>query len=409
MRNKLTTEEFVHRAREVHGDKYDYSKVVYTNTTTKVCIICPIHGEFWQTPKAHLRGQGCPKCGHDKLSQMFSLSQEEFISRARKVHGDKYDYSKVVYVNYSTKVCIICNESHKEFWQTPSNHLNGKGCPCCSGRRLWDKRGRITTEDFIKRARGIHGDKYDYSKSVYVNMNTKICIICKTCGREFWQEPNSHLQGSGCPTCGLTKNKKTPRYNGRRLSFGVGVNDYKYTQENRDENYWTSLGLWHKIIERCHSEKWHKKRPTYIGCSVCEEWLLYSNFKKWFEDPINGYRKGYQVDKDILIKGNKVYSPETCCFVPPFINSLLTNRKRFRGAYPIGVFRRPNGKYFAEMTRYGKHKKLGDFFTIEEAFNAYKEAKEAYIREVAQDYFERGLITQRVYNALLNYKIEITD
>ena len=171
----------------------------------------------------------------------------------------------------------------------------------------------------------------------------------------------------------------------------------------------TSLGLWHKIIERCHSEKWHKKRPTYIGCSVCEEWLVYSNFKKWFDDPANGYRKGYQVDKDILIKGNKVYSPETCCFVPPFINSLLTNRKRFRGAYPIGVFRRPNGKYFAEMTRYGKSKKLGDFFTIEEAFNAYKQAKEAYIKEVAQDYFEKGLITQKVYDALLNYKIEITD
>lgn len=169
------------------------------------------------------------------------------------------------------------------------------------------------------------------------------------------------------------------------------------------------FGLWHKIIERCHSEKWHKKRPTYIGCSVCEDWLLYSNFKKWFDDSANGYKKGYQVDKDILIKGNKVYSPETCCFVPPFINSLLTNRKRFRGAYPIGVFRRPNGKYFAEMTRYGKHKKLGDFFTIEEAFSAYKEAKEAYIKEVAQDYFERGLITQKVYNALLNYKIEITD
>lgn len=130
MRRK-TTEEFIERARKVHGEKYDYSKVKYVNNCTKVCIICPEHGEFWQTPNDHLSGRGCPKCALEK----FRSNTEEFIEEAKKIHGDKYDYSKVNYINNYTKVCIICPE-HGEFWQTPSNHLSGRGCSICSESRL---------------------------------------------------------------------------------------------------------------------------------------------------------------------------------------------------------------------------------------------------------------------------------
>ena len=185
----LTTEEFIERAKSVHGDKYDYSKTVYKKSTEKVCIICPIHGEFWQTPKIHLNGFGCSKCSHKH-----SYTTMEWIELAKKVHGDKYDYTKVEYKNAFKKVCIICPK-HGEFWQTPNGHLNGDGCPKC----FLDKQ-RKTTEEFIEKARQIHGNMYDYSKTNYINSRTKVCIICPTHG-EFWQIPSSHLNGRGCPVC----------------------------------------------------------------------------------------------------------------------------------------------------------------------------------------------------------------
>ncbi len=123
---KLTTKEFIKKAREVHGDKYDYSKVEYVKSKEKVNIICPEHGEFSQTPQKHLYGQGCPQCGNKP-----KITTEEFIKKAREVHGDRYDYSKVVYVDAQTDVCIICRQ-HGEFWQRPSHHTDGRGCKKCA-------------------------------------------------------------------------------------------------------------------------------------------------------------------------------------------------------------------------------------------------------------------------------------
>ena len=127
---------------------------------------------------------------------MGRINTNIFIERAQKIHGNKYDYSKVNYVKSSEKVCIICPE-HGEFWQKPNSHISSKqGCPKCG------KTGKLTQEEFIKRARYIHNDKYDYSKVEYVNSQTKVCIICPEHG-EFWQTPNSHLSGIGCKKCGI--------------------------------------------------------------------------------------------------------------------------------------------------------------------------------------------------------------
>lgn len=198
MSKSLTTQIFIERAKKIHGDKYNYSKVNYINITTKVCIICSKHGEFWQTPHAHLSGQGCPICAGIKKH-----TTEEFIELARKVHGDKYDYSKVNYINNKTPICIFCTK-HGEFWQAPESHLQGKGCIKCAGIE------NLTTEDFIEKARKIHGDKYNYSKVNYVNNHTKVCIICPEHG-EFWQKPNAHLNGNGCPKC-CGRNKTTEEF-----------------------------------------------------------------------------------------------------------------------------------------------------------------------------------------------------
>ena len=159
MPNKLTQEQFIKKARDIHGDKYDYSKVKYVNVNTKVCIICPEHGEFWQTPLVHLYGGGCgcKECRKKKLNEKFKFDLETFIKKARDIHGDKYDYSKVVYVNSHTPVTIVCPE-HGEFEQMPYSHLNGRGCYKCgrvtSGKKASDRR-KSNTEEFIQKFHGI--------------------------------------------------------------------------------------------------------------------------------------------------------------------------------------------------------------------------------------------------------------
>ena len=205
---KVNTQSFIEKAKFIHCDKYDYSKVEYKSAREKVCIICPEHGEFWQTPTNHLSGNGCPVCADLSRVKNKSLTKDEFIEKARKIHGDKYDYSKVEYKNYMTKVCIICPE-HGEFWQKPNNHLSGYGCKKCANEMLSQMK-RSNKDKFVEKARKIHGDKYDYSKVEYVNSRTKVCIICPMHG-EFWQTPNKHLSGEGCPGCKETKLEKEVR------------------------------------------------------------------------------------------------------------------------------------------------------------------------------------------------------
>lgn len=199
---RSNTKDFIEKARNVHGDKYDYSKVDYVNNKTKVCIICHEHGEFWQTPNCHLRGTGCPMCANVKRREIMHengdrqrLTNDEFIKKAKNIHGSVYDYSRVKYINNYTDVEIICNK-HGSFFQRPYNHLIGYGCPECS----YEKQ-RIGKEFFIEKAHEIHGDKYNYSKVRYINNHTKVCIICPEHG-EFWQKPNNHLCGQGCYECG---------------------------------------------------------------------------------------------------------------------------------------------------------------------------------------------------------------
>lgn len=185
---RKTTEQFIKEAKKIHGNKYDYSKVKYDGTDVKVCIVCPEHGEFWQTPYCHLKGNQCPAC-----SKVQRITQDIFIERCTEIHQGKYDYSKVDFKHVKKKVCIICPE-HGDYWQKPGIHLRGYGCPICGGSQ------QLTTETFIEKANLVHNHKYDYSKTNYINYRTKVCIICPQHG-EFWQVPNSHLFGAGCPTC----------------------------------------------------------------------------------------------------------------------------------------------------------------------------------------------------------------
>ena len=266
MAKKVTTEDFIHRAREVHGDKYDYSKTVYVAAIENVTIICPTHGEFQQRPANHLSGRGChecggnkpltvakfverasakhehrydyskvnfknvedkaviicpehgpfeqrvmthlkgfncPKCGRKSVSKKMVHSLERFLQDAKNAHGDKYDYSEVEYKNALSKVKIVCPE-HGAFNQTPASHVRGVACSKCSDLIAADKR-RLSTDEFIARARVVHGNKYDYSRADYVTSHGKVEIICPEHG-SFWQSPATHTMGNkaGCPGCAVS-------------------------------------------------------------------------------------------------------------------------------------------------------------------------------------------------------------
>lgn len=187
------TEYFIKKSIDIHGDKYLYDKTKYINSSTKLIMTCKLHGDFSQRPIDHIRSrQGCPQCGGRLL-----LSNEDFINKATLVHGDRYDYSKTKYTNAKTKLKITCR-IHGEFEQLPIDHMNGRGCIYCSGKY------RLTTEEFIERAKTIHGDRYDYSKTIYKNCNDKLIIICKLHG-EFEQSPIHHVNGCGCKKCKSSK------------------------------------------------------------------------------------------------------------------------------------------------------------------------------------------------------------
>lgn len=164
---------------------------------------------------------------------------------------------------------------------------------------------------------------------------------------------------------------------------------------------------WHDMIHRCYNVKFHERQPQYKGCTVCEEWLNYSNFKVWYDqNKVPGM--SFDLDKDILFKGNKVYSPETCCFVPHAINTLFLNGKKNRGDLPLGVhFDKSKSKYRAEMSFMGRPIKLGWFDSAESAFARYKEYKEDFIKDLAEQY--RDVVPYKIYEAMINWKMEIDD
>lgn len=223
---------------------------------------------------------------------------------------------------------------------------------------------------------------------------TNVTITCSIHG-DFSQSPKNHLNGFGCKFCAPKRDIK---------ASGIGIFDYKKNIHRNTLEYIT-YSKWYSMIKRCYNEEELRKHPSYIDCTVCDEWLYFSNFKKWFDE---NYIEGYQLDKDILVKGNKVYSPETCCFVPLEINILFTKRQNQRGLYPIGVSKR-GSLYLSNIQKNGLRCRIGSFNTPIEAFNAYKSAKEQYIKELAEQYFNEGKITKRVYDALMKYEVEITD
>ena len=190
--------------------------------------------------------------------------------------------------------------------------------------------------------------------------------------------------------------------------YGVGISGAKYPPTVNGRNT-KEYALWYSMLKRCYSDKYQKKQPTYEGCEVSENFKSYEYFYEWCNEQIGFDNEGWHLDKDLLIKGNKVYSESTCVFIPHEINLLLIKRESLRGEYLIGVYWSNTNKVFVARVHKnkGKQEYLGCFKTELEAFNAYKVAKEAFVKEQANKW--KGKIDIRAYEALMKYEVNIDD
>lgn len=266
-----TTEQFIKEAKEIHGELYDYSLVEYTANNKKVNIICPIHGTFYQTPYIHLRGNSCKKCTNKERSK--SLSQ--FIIEANEVHKHKYNYSNTLYTGINKSITVIC-DIHGPFYPVAYSHLAGTGCPTC-GILTKTK----TTEQFIKEAKEIHGELYDYTKVNYINSNTNVTIICYTHG-EFDMYPTNHIhKKNGCKQCYIDS-RRTDRDSIIQTAKQVHGNRYDYSSFEFDKYKSEMVVICPKhgpfsqdICNHLHGR----------GCPKCSTYKTYSNVSiRWLED-----------------------------------------------------------------------------------------------------------------------------
>lgn len=276
MSKKKTTEQFIEEAKAVHGDKYIYDEAVYEGKDKKVKIICPTHGEFFQTPHNHVYfKQGCPKCEYEKMSKDKIKDKEWFLEKAKEVHGDKYDYSKSVYNGYNTEMIITC-PTHGDFAQTPHVHLSGHGCPKCIKNR------KLDTKSFIEICSDVHKGKYDYSKSVFKDSHSKLTIICPIHGN-FEQVAYYHIQGHGCPMC-----------NSSHL-------------ENDIRNLLTENGI--EFISQCNSKtfEWLKRQtldfylPKYniaIECQGRQHYVVVEHFSDGLDKIIERDERKFNLCKE---------------------------------------------------------------------------------------------------------------
>jgi hypothetical protein len=220
---KMTRDEFIEKAKKVHGDKYNYDNVNYVGSKTPVEIICHKedkngneHGPFLQIPNSHLSGKGCQECRKENMRVLRLSNTDEFIGKAKKIHGDKYDYKNVNYVGNKTPVEVICHnkdendKEHGPWMTTPNLHLTGSGCRKC-GWETGSGHNLSNTEEFIEKAKKVHGDKYDYDNVKYTKSDEDVIIVCHRKDKNnkehgpFLQMPHNHLKGTGCPRCNNSK------------------------------------------------------------------------------------------------------------------------------------------------------------------------------------------------------------
>jgi hypothetical protein len=294
---KLTLDDFVKRAGEKHDDKYGYDEVDYKNGKTRVKIYCnKCKKYFWQIPASHLQGTGCPECAGVKVP-----TTDEFIEQAKKIHGNIYKYDKVVYKGTNTKIKIYCNKCKKYFWQVPSNHLQGQGCPDCGIKKRAELIKLVAYEKFLRIAKEKHKNKYGYDKVVYKGTNTKIKIYCNKCKKYFWQTPNNHLRSHGCPKCECIQQLTLKEF-------------IKRAKEKHDNKYGYDGVVYEKsskkvkiFCKKC--KKYFEQRPNDhlqgCGCSDCADNNQKLTLKEFIERAKKIHGDNYGYDRVVYEKNSK--------------------------------------------------------------------------------------------------------
>ncbi len=300
---ELTQDSFIERAKIIHGNKYDYAKTDIKRKNDKVIIICSNHGEFEQLPQNHMKGYGCPECAKISRATSQRYSTKEFIETVNKVHGDKYDYSEVNYVNSQSKVKIIC-QIHGSFSIKANSHFNGHGCSKCGRIEAREKISLEYTE-FLKRAEKIHGNQYEYVESSYLNYTSKIKMHCSEHGF-FEQTPHSHISmKSGCPKCGYVK-AATSNQKGWEivLDMFITVHGDRYSYDKE-----TYKDVSHKMKIQCGKHGWFEQLPYHhyagSGCNQCAIEEVHEKQKIDFNEFVNRSKvlhgNRYKYSKDSYI------------------------------------------------------------------------------------------------------------
>jgi hypothetical protein len=198
-------EEVIKSFRETHGDKYQYNRSDYINSSSKLRITCPKHGEFLQDVTSHKHGQGCPKCGRERISEFLTTPWEEVLKSFRETHKNEYEYTPETYTLLDNPMEMFCKK-HGRFEQTPKIHRKGSGCPECGNERTGESQ-ILSWEEVLKSFREVHRDEYDYNEDTYTKTLEKMEIICRKHG-VFLQTPMTHKQGKGCPVCSSSTGEK---------------------------------------------------------------------------------------------------------------------------------------------------------------------------------------------------------
>lgn len=287
---KKTLVDFIINARQTHGNKYDYSKSTYFGATKPIQIYCKeCKNYFSKTPNKHISSkQGCPSCSKKHMYSLKRKSPNSFIKQSKTIHGDKYNYDNVVYINNKTNVSLFCKTCNKSFDIKPDEHLRKetatkkpKGCPTCGIKQRSDS-NRKTINDFIYQSREIHGDKYNYDNVVYKNTKTPVKIWCNKHKEFFSLRPSDHIhQNQGCRKCNFSKgeNKISEYLTKKNIQYDI-QKKYQFLGRNiKFDFYLPQYNLYIEFDGKQHFDNWHfgKKEHQISNDSFKNVFIAHKN------------------------------------------------------------------------------------------------------------------------------------
>lgn len=375
MTRRMTQEEFVAKAMSIHGDRYSYEQSVFVRSNVKLTVICRIHGPFQISSNNLFFGKGCPTCAKEKRgSSKSATAAATFIARATAIHKGRYGYDKVIYVAAKKPIVVTC-ESHGDFTTTPDKHLRGSGCQQCADmQRVAAK--RHNQDDFVRLSRIKHGDRYSYEQAVYVDSAEPVEIICPEHGA-FWQAPNGHTQGRGCPRCGKEAAADklrigTEEFTSRAKAVHNGFYDYS-------ETCVTNLNDKVRIICPVHGLFWQQANAHARGngCPSCAHSV--STPENEIADLFEG--EGYTViqrDRELLRVGDERYVKEIDLVIPKLKLAI-----EYCGVWWHCEKNRPNRRYHLDKLEQCASKGYRLLTVFEDEYIYRHEQTIALIRKIA--------------------------